>query len=224
MRILWQVSLCCLLAGGTALAQRSEPVTRGGGFRVGPRGLAGSTGFRGGYTRGGTFGNGLSFPGNRSFGNRSFGVSLFAPDWCCYYPGYYPYNFGFSSYWPSPSYESLYEYAYPYTAYQTSPNVTVIYPAQPAVSQPLPAQRARPVMREYDENGLEMPSAGSPLYLIAFTDHTIRTAVSYRVDGQTLRYMTPERQDQDAPLDSVDRALSERLNRERRIPFQLPPQ
>jgi CO dehydrogenase/acetyl-CoA synthase gamma subunit (corrinoid Fe-S protein) len=87
--------------------------------------------------------------------------------------------------------------------------------------------RARPVTREYDQFGQEIrppaaAGAGSPVYLIAFNDHVIRAAVSYFVDGRTLHYVTLEREERQVPIDTVDRALSLQLNRERQVPFQLP--
>lgn len=184
-----------------------------------------SGGFSG--VRGGSFGGFRSnnFRAN-TFRRSFFGVGFLAPN--LYYPnglysnGFYPYDFGYSSYWPSYGDNlAYYPDGYPYATLQTSPNVTVYYPAQTVTVAP---ERARPVIREYDQNGLEIRPAGSPQYLIAFTDHTIRLATSYRVDGETLRYLTPEKEDKEAPMSTVDRVLSEQLNRERRVPFQLPPQ
>jgi hypothetical protein len=85
-------------------------------------------------------------------------------------------------------------------------------------------ERATPVTHQYDEYGQEAApaSGGSPLYLIAFKDHNIRAAVSYWVNGHTLHYVTLEREEKQVPLDSVDRDLSIRLNRERRVQMQLP--
>ena len=107
--------------------------------------------------------------------------------------------------------------------YQNAPNVAVVYP-------PPAPQTARPVLREYDEYGQEVrPNTASttpsqPIYLIAFSDHSIRASIAYWVDGKTLHYVTPEREQKQASLDSVDRTLSLQLNRERRVPFQLPAQ
>lgn len=212
-----------------------------GGFRGG-----GFTGSRGGFIGGGGFNGGRNFNGNPgrfgAFGfrngfrdfdfddrfNRGFSGAFFGGFG---YGGFgLPYA-GYSSvYWPSYTWSSYYpgyDYPYPYSSgyasYQSSPNVTVIYPPQAAV-QPLSLERARPVTREYDQYGQEVRPSGSPLYLIAFTDHTIRAAISYRVDGSTLHYTTAEREDKEAPLNTVDRALSMQLNRERQVPFQLPPQ
>jgi hypothetical protein len=98
-----------------------------------------------------------------------------------------------------------------------------VYPQEPSL-QPRSGERARPVIREYDQSGQELGPAGLPLYLIAFDDHTIRAVTSYRVDGNTLNYSTPEREQRQAPLSTVDRALSGQLNRERQVHFELPAQ
>jgi hypothetical protein len=185
----------------------------------------------------GTFtGTGAGFGFRAGFGRGFYGSRFSNGFYGGYYGGYWPFGLGFySDYWPPYAYSSYYPgygydpYAYAgnpygYTTYQPSPNVTVVYPPDGAAARPLSSERARPVSREYDQNGQEIRPAGSPVYLIAFTDHTIRTAVSYRVDGNTLHYTTAEREEKEAPLNTVDRALSMQLNRERQVAFQLPPQ
>src|SRR5690242_15145730 len=254
MKLLWQVSLCCLLAAGTAMPQRGGGGggmrgggggggAYGGGMRGGFGGGNGGGFQNGGYTgaRGGVNGGG-NFIGNFNgsvgrvggfgfrngfrdfddrFGNRGFYGGFYGG-------GFWPYAGYSSMYWPSYAWSSYFPgydynpYDYGYAAYQPSPNVTVVYPPQPV--QPLSVERARPVTREYDQYGQEIRPAGSPLYLIAFTDHTIRAAISYRIDGNTLHYTTAEREEKEAPLNTVDRTLSMQLNRERQVPFQLPPQ
>ena len=239
MRFLWQVSLCCLLASGIAMAQRGGGGgmrgggfggggTRGGGFGTG--GMRGGGGYVGGGTvggyRGGAFNGGFGFRGGAF--NGGFGFRGYRGFYGGYYGGYWPFGLGlYADYWPP--YDSYgagygynpYPYDYGYAAYQAYPNVTVVYPP------PAPVQvssAVRPVTREYDQYGQEVRPSGSPLYLIAFKDHTIRAATTYRVDGNTLHYATPEKEDKEAALDTVDRALTLQLNRERQVPFQLPPQ
>lgn len=270
MKVLWQVTLCCLLAGGTAMAQRGGGGARGGfgggygggmgvgggmrggGYGGGMRGGGFGGGFNGGFGSGrGVIGNfntgfnrsglgfrGLGFRGRDfdfddrfGFGRGFFGGFGFGLGFGSGL-GYWPFGLGYDVYWPPYAYSSYYPgygyypgYTSPdngYATYQPSPNVTVIYP--PQGTPPLSAERARPVTREYDQNGQEIRPAGSPLYLIAFTDHTIRAAIAYRVEGNTLHYTTTERDEKEAPLNTVDRGLSMQLNRERRVPFQLPPQ
>lgn len=222
MRLLGRVLLCGVVAAGMALAQRGGGA-RGGGFGGGARGFSGGMrgGAIGGGFRGGSFGG---FRGGVGFGGRFFSRGF-------YYGGlgYWPYfGFGYAGYgpyydyaYPPYGYYNTYPYDYGYATYQPSPNVTVIYPQQPAT---VAVQPVRSVTRQYDQYGQEVGSNASPLYLIAFRDHTIRAAISYRVDGATLHYVTMQNENQEAPLDTVDRALSLQLNRERRIPFQLPQQ
>lgn len=62
----------------------------------------------------------------------------------------------------------------------------------------------------------------APLFLIAFKDQTIRAATAYEVEGNTLRYVAPDGRSREVRLDSVDRALTERLNRERSVEIRLP--
>jgi hypothetical protein len=69
----------------------------------------------------------------------------------------------------------------------------------------------------------EFPAADGPLlYLIAFTDGVIRAALAYWVDGDTLHYIDLKREQKQAPLTTVDRAFSRRLNRDRGVQFHLP--
>jgi hypothetical protein len=265
MRALLIVGLGCLLAG-TGLAQRGGGghAGGGGGFRgggsMGGGGFHGSTGggFRG--STGGGFHGGSGFVGGSGFrggfntgfrggfntgfrggfrGGFGFGYGGYYG-----YGGYWPYYGIGLAYWPSDYYDS-YDYGYPsagyeYPMYQSSPNVTVVYPqqaqAQPATNAYYVQQRANPVVHDYDEYGQEVkrpngnssaePSApassGSPLYLIAMKDGVIRAAVAYWVNGPTIHYVTMDHQEKQAPLAQIDRSLSQQLNRERHVQFSLP--
>jgi hypothetical protein len=221
----------------------------GGGFRGGMGGgFRGGFGFRGGKFNNFGF---RGFRGFRNFNNfnNGFGFGwggLYWPwgfsDWG--YGSYWPYDsFGY----PYSSFASYpYDYGYGYPsgygggapAYAASPaqpssNVVVIYGPQ------TPPQTASPVIREYDEYGQEVQrqpgpapmsmmtappqsSSQAPLYLIAFTNHDIRAAVAYWVDGATLHYVSSDHAEHVAPLSSIDRDLSIRLNYERHVTFSLP--
>jgi hypothetical protein len=233
MRILAQLALCCLFAGG-AMAQR------GGGHGGGGGGIGGhgGGGFGGGIGRGGIGGYG-------GYGRLGYGGLYGGFGWGGYWPYY---GLGYD-YWPG--YSKPYEY-YPYSGY---PYVTpgygsADYNAAPTVVYPQTSTyTAHPVMHEYDQYGQEVKPAdagtvssgpvitipatsgpassgggGSPVYLIAFQDHTIQAAVAYWVDGKTLHYVTLRHAEKQAPLDAVDRAFSQQLNSERRVQFQLPAQ
>jgi hypothetical protein len=60
------------------------------------------------------------------------------------------------------------------------------------------------------------------IYLIAFSDHRILACLSYWVEGDTLHYVTRQHEHREAPLNEIDRAFSEQLNRDRRVEFRLP--
>ena len=217
MRVLLQIGLCCLLAG-SAVAQRGGGSRGGGGFHGGAvGGFHGGGGFAGGGFRGGGF-VGRGFRGGFVGGFRGYSSPyLFGSSY--YYTGYYDYSPYISN------------YAYPAYDYNPSPNVTVVYAQQPA---PDPAQVPVPVYTSvaassghtYDQYGQEVKPAessnASPIYLVAMKDHTIYAAGAYWVDGKTLHYVTLQHQEKQAPLDQVDGAFSQQLNRERRVAFHVP--
>jgi len=60
------------------------------------------------------------------------------------------------------------------------------------------------------------------VFLIAMKDHTIYAANSYWVENNTLNYVTIQGDQNSASLDLVDRELSQRLNRDRKVGFGLP--
>jgi hypothetical protein len=73
--------------------------------------------------------------------------------------------------------------------------------------------------------GLERVHAMTTLpdfYLIAFEDHTIQAAVSFRMEGDEIYWVTREHEEKHAPLSTVDRRFSEQINRDRRVEFKLP--
>jgi hypothetical protein len=213
----------------------------GGGFRGGAFGGRGFNGFnRFGFNR---FGFGFrGFYGGYWPGYWGWGYPWLGAGW---WPGYDdcysdPYNscgYGYPGGSPYPAYPyGAYPYAdaSPYGAgyagYNPAPNVTVINPPPQAYAPPAayPA-----VIRQYDEYGQEVPpnsafappaaNAQAPIYLIAFNGTSvIYAAVAYWVDGSTLHYVTLDRKERQAPLSTINRALSFQLNRERRVPFQLP--
>jgi hypothetical protein len=175
----------------------------GGGYRGGYGG--GYGGYRGGYYGG--FYGGYYSPYFYSGYGLGYG----------YWPSYADYGYGYNSY-P----------AYTYPAYQPSPDVTMMY-APPA---PAPAtvyvERAGPPTCQRDEYGQEIqrprsaPDSDSSIYLIAFRDRSIFAAVAYWAEGGTLHYVTQEHEQKQVPLSTVDRDLSDKLNRERGVAFSLP--
>lgn len=192
---------------------RSGGGFRGGGFRGGV-GFRGGSGFRGSSSRGGFRGG---FRGYRGFYG-GFGYPY-------YYGGFYDPFFWDSSDYYDPYYNSpSYGYADPgYAvvsngAWAQQPNVIV---------EPAPAPAPEPALRLYP-GPVTTPQAPQgqkyeePLYLVAMKDGTIRAVLAYWVDGSAVKYVTMDHEQKQAPLSSIDRALSERLNRERNVTFRLP--
>jgi hypothetical protein len=95
--------------------------------------------------------------------------------------------------------------------------VTVVYPpSAPASNVILVLDNPAPRPAEF------LPTPRQISYLIAFKDSEVRVADQYWVSGRTIFYLTPDRLKLSAPLSSVDRTLSERLNGERNVAFVLP--
>jgi len=217
--------------GGGGMRGGGSIGMHGGGFRgggsIGGHAGGGFNGFRGGFNRfGGGFHRGPVFRNN--FGFRRFN-NFFYPGFYGY--GYYP--FWYDPFWDSDyGYSNPYGYAsYPYASYASNygysgggqaPVVIVNEPYQYPAAEP-PA----PVVREYVNPA---PAAGpraeqkyeEPLYLIAFKDGNIKAVAAYWVQGTVLHYVTLEHAQKESPLTSVDRDLSNRLNHERNVTFQLP--
>lgn len=243
MRVLFRITLIASLLVWCAFAQRGGHGGGGGGFHggggmgghaaIGGGGFRGGGGFGGGGFRGGGgFGGGFrgGFGGYGGF-NRGFGYGYgryggwggwgypywgWGLGWPYYDYGGYPYG-----------YDSGYGYYPDGYAYNSTPNVTVVYP-QTAAADPPPAyaQSGRAVIRSYDQYGQETHTSAdgataSPIYLIAMKDGVIRAASSYSVEGGTLHYVTLQHQEQTVPISSIDRTLTNQLNRERRVNLNL---
>jgi hypothetical protein len=216
----------------------------GGGFSHGSvasgyhGGSIGSA-YRGGYASGVGRGYGYGY-GGRGYG-RGYGYGYRGGYWPYYGWGYPWFGFGYS-YWPS--YYGYYN-GYPYDYYSPdtysdpgyayTPGPSMAY--APAQADPYPqaapagayAGAAHPVTRSYDQYGQEVNTGGgasnsSPIYLFALKDGAIQAAASYSITGQTLHYVTMDHQEKEVALGSIDRALTQQLNHERRVPLTLPQQ
>ena len=97
----------------------------------------------------------------------------------------------------------------------------MIYQSQPPITvYEAPAQ---PEIREYPEASLPKGNE-KPIYLIAFKGQSnIRVAQAYWVTGDTLHFVTLQGEQRQAAVNSIDRALTSRLNHDRQVEFLLPP-
>jgi hypothetical protein len=131
------------------------------------------------------------------------------------------------------------------------PNVTVVVPQQPTPSVIInqhytPQEASNPVMRDYSsadlpESGIKVyeanprkpegpkaaPARSSvhdqepTIYLIALKDTTVRQAIGYWVEDNTLHYVTPKASINHISMDMVDRDTTVRLNSERKLDFDF---
>jgi hypothetical protein len=240
-RVLPAILICCSMTF-PALAQRGGRGgggSHGGGHASGMRGSSfGHGGVSGGF-RGSGFGHGGISGGFRGsgfrgtgfhdggFGHRpgfrsGFGFQRFPRIYPLFYGGLGYYGYYDPFWYSSPG-------DYPYSGYNSDYN----YPAAQAqpviINQDFQTEPALPpVVREYTAPGPPAPTAAvqrkydTPLYLIAFNDGVIRAVLAYWAEGSSLHYVTMEHAQKQVALASINRGLSERLNDERNVTFQLP--
>ncbi len=217
----------------------------GGGFRgggLGGRGY-GYGGYRGGYGYRGYGGWGLGLGWGYPYYGYGWGYPYGYCDPVFYNCGYSaPYDYGYT-YAPQPTYAppqvsgptvinqyypqgSQYypqgsQYAQPAPQYNTQryPSNTQSYAPQTAAQNDAPQSQTAPIQRSVGTHPMIRPT---DFYLIAFTNHTIQAAVSFRVEGDTLYYTTREHVEKTAPLSTVDARFSQQINRDRHVDFQLP--
>lgn len=152
------------------------------------------------------------YRGYRRYGSGLYGYPVFVGGYADYGNGAYP-DSGYADNGSQPG------------GYATDPGIG----PQVIINQNFVPEHANPVMRDYsgDSSGVQVYDApgrepldnsaddGTNYYLIAFKDHSIYSAFAYWVDGDTLHYVTPQRVHNQVSLALVDRALTERLNRDR---------
>jgi hypothetical protein len=108
------------------------------------------------------------------------------------------------------------------TGARGQPNVTVVYPP-PAQNPPVVVVLDSPPPRPAEFHEPYAP-ARQITYLIAFKDNVVRVADQYWVSGKTIYFLTTDHHRMTAPVSSVDRKLSKRLNSEQNVAFVLPPE
>ena len=59
-------------------------------------------------------------------------------------------------------------------------------------------------------------------YLISYKDHTIYSALTYWLEGDTLHYVTTQNTHNQATLSLIDLDKTYKLNEDRSVPFSIP--
>jgi hypothetical protein len=128
----------------------------------------------------------------------------------------------------------LFPYAYPAFAggyaygYPPPSNVIIVQatPARPEPSAPPPPREpVRPDIREYewpsptDANPIEQEPA---TFSIALENGTVHSAEAAWVQNGTLHFVSSEGVQRQISLSLVDRNLTEKLNRQKKIRFRVP--
>jgi len=179
-----------------------------GGFRGGGVSRGGFSGFRGGFNQ-------------QRFFRGNFGFHRFPRTFI--YPAFYG-GFGYSDPYFYNSYPNYASYPSAGYSYNSNPAPVIIsqnyYAGYPA-PETAPAPRVEEYRPPPQSAITEERKDESSLYLIAFKDHIIRAVLAYWTDGATLHYVTMDHEQKQAAVTSVDRDLSERLNRERNVAFRL---
>lgn len=99
-----------------------------------------------------------------------------------------------------------------------------VSPPEPIVQQP-PAEPAKPEVHEYNwptTSESEMREAESPSFSVALKDGSVYSAKAIWIQNGMLYFLTPEGECRSVSVSSVDRSLTEKLNKERKLRFRLP--
>ncbi|MEP7354237.1 MAG: hypothetical protein ABI824_13495 [Acidobacteriota bacterium] len=152
-----------------------------------------------------------------------------------YGSGYFGYDAPIAQYAPTATYPATGSTA-PYgsqtddgTGAQASPVVIINQYFRPDAA--VDTQRDAP--RDYQPQDTPAPSIAQapvqtysqpegPVFLIAMKDHTIYSANAYWIEDGVLNYVTLHGDENSASMELVDRELSRRLNRDRKVSFGLP--
>ena len=112
----------------------------------------------------------------------------------------------------------------------SEPTIIVVQPPPAAAYQPVapapPPTPARLVVNEYhfsEAAATPPPPLEQRAYVIALKDGSKDSAVACWVQGWTLHYIDSDGNERHVSLSEIDRALTQRLNREQQLPLSLPP-
>lgn len=195
----------------------------GGGGYSGDHHGGGSRGYYGGHYYGGYYGGRYGYYGSRYYWpNVYFGFGFGYP-----YYGSYPFYYGsYPFYYRYPYYSYGHPYYYGTGAYYYGyvPYAYNSYPGYSAPSVSIQSNSGNPIARSQPQQLQPASSNGQKqnYYLIAFTNHVIEAATSYKMEGDQVHWITRESQQKQAPLSTVDVLFSRQVNGDRGIDLQIP--
>ena len=94
-------------------------------------------------------------------------------------------------------------------------------PPQPPYRGPYDITPPAPAQPQQPQQPTAAPPAARPVTLLAFKDHTILIVTDYWLEGDMLVYETTPGVRTSVPLDRLDFALTQQLNRERNVRLVL---
>jgi hypothetical protein len=105
--------------------------------------------------------------------------------------------------------------------YGGTPSVIWLQPVQMPVLPPRPPEIAHAAVHEY--HPAEPASSGQqPVFTLAMNDGSRHAAILVWVQNGAIHYIDPTGKTEHAPLSSLDRATTERLNQEKNLELHLP--
>jgi len=212
------------LISATGFAQRGGGHGGGGGHAASGGGSH-SSGFShggGGAVRSGAGGyrtGGYRYGGYRGYGYGRYGYPYYGLGWGAY--GWAPYYYGWDNSAPYYDSSSYYGDSYNGGAYEQPP--VIVNQVMP-YGEPVPPPPPQPVVREYSgpPSPAQSVNYGPVLYLFALKNNNILAAYTYWAEKGDLHYVNLDHQMKQIPLSSIDRDLTDRLNRERNLTVRLP--
>ena len=106
-----------------------------------------------------------------------------------------------------------------YSVLAAGASAQTIVIAPPAPSPTVVFLETAPVVRQPE---VAFTPVKQVTYYIAFKKSVVRLADQYWVTGSTIHFVTKDHVEMSAPLDTVDRVLSQQLNSEQNVAFILP--
>ena len=125
------------------------------------------------------------------------------------------------SFYPYPLFDGDYDVGYPPPyQYQPSPNTIVVEPVQP-VYVPQPAAVGNAVVHTY-AGATGAADAQQLTFVLAMVDGSRIEATAVWAQQGLAHYIDPEDGAHQVPLETVDRALTRKLNQDRNLTLRLP--
>jgi len=103
----------------------------------------------------------------------------------------------------------------------SAPSIIMLQPIQMPVQPPRPPEIAHATVHEY--HPAETATAGQqPVFTLAMNDGSRHSAILVWVQNGAIHYIDPAGKTEHAPLSTLDRATTERLNQEKNLELHLP--